>query len=130
MIFQKGSGSELNGFLDAGGHFKGELRFETTFRVDGKLHGTVVSEGTLMIGETGDVDGEIRVGQVVVSGVVRGTIHASRRVQLCATGKLFADLHTPALVVEDGGCFEGNCTMTRDEAPSGVVTPITAGKER
>lgn len=130
MIFQKGSGSELNGFLDAGGHFKGELRFETTFRVDGKLQGTVTSEGTLMIGESGEVEGEIRVGQVVVSGVVRGTIHATRRVQLCATGQLLAEIHTPALVVEDGGRFEGHCTMTGKEAGSAVVTPITAGKER
>lgn len=128
MIFQKGSGSELNGFLDAGGHVKGELRFETTFRVDGKLHGSVTSEGTLMIGEGGEVEGEIRVGQVVVSGIVRGTVYASRRVQLCATGHLLAEIHTPALVVEDGGRFEGRCTMTRDEGAS--VTPISAGKER
>lgn len=128
MIFQKGSGSELNGFLDAGGHFKGELRFETTFRVDGKLTGTVVSEGTLMIGEGGEVEGEIRVGQVVVSGIVRGTIHATRRVQLCATGQLLADIHTPALVVEDGGRFEGQCAMVREEGAS--ITKISAGKER
>jgi cytoskeletal protein CcmA (bactofilin family) len=130
MIFQKGSASELNGFLDAGAHLKGELKFETTFRVDGKLHGTVVSEGTLMIGEGGEVEGEIRVGQVVISGILRGTAHASRRVQLCATGQLLADIHTPALVVEDGGKFEGQCTMIRESTGSAVVTPITAAKER
>lgn len=112
-MIRKGDGkpSELNGFLDTGSHLQGELRFETTFRVDGHLSGTVRSDGDLIIGPSGEVDGEVLVGQLFVSGVVRGIVRATRRVQISPTGKALADLETPALVVEDGALFEGRCAM-------------------
>ena len=100
MIFKSAAKqSDLNGFLDSGSQLQGELRFQTSFRIDGKLTGTVVSEGDLIVGDGGEVEGELRVGQVVVSGTVRGTISASRRIHLSSTGKVFADVDTPSLVV-------------------------------
>ena len=86
---------ELNGFLDHGSHLRGELTFDTHFRVHGKFTGEVITEGELIVGEGGEVEGEMRVGQVVVSGIVRGSIQASRRVQITATGKVFADVAAP-----------------------------------
>lgn len=117
MIFKsEGRQSDLNGFLDSGSHLEGELRFEASFRVDGKLTGIVRSEGDLIVGESGEVEGELYVGQLFVSGTVRGTIHASRKIQIAPNGKVFAELDTPSLIIEDGATFEGQCAMTRDAA--------------
>lgn len=131
MIFKGGSGGELNGFVDAGSRFEGELHFDTAFRIDGKVSGTVVSDGNLVVGEGGEVEGEVRVGQVFVSGVVRGRIRAARRIQLSASARVAADLETPSLVIEDGATFEGRCVMRRDgreTAPAGrVLGPVKAG---
>ncbi len=116
MIFRADNPEgELNGFVDAGSQLRGELRFETTFRVDGKIEGSIVSSGTLVVGEGGEVDGEVRVGQIFISGTVRGSVQASRKIQLCAAGKIFADLETPSLVIEDGAIFDGRCTMSREQ---------------
>jgi cytoskeletal protein CcmA (bactofilin family) len=124
MIFKsEGKASDLNGFLDSGSHIQGELRFQTTFRVDGKFSGTVVSEGELIVGQGGEVDGDLRVGQIVISGTVHGTIRASRRVHLSATGKLLAEIDTPSLVIEDGGFFEGRCTMARESRETAKASP-------
>jgi cytoskeletal protein CcmA (bactofilin family) len=115
MIFKSdGKQSDLNGFLDNGSHLQGELRFDASFRVDGKLSGKVESEGDLIVGETGEVDGELRVGQIFVSGTVRGNITATRRVQIAPSGKVFAEIDTPTLVIEDGATFEGSCAMNRE----------------
>jgi cytoskeletal protein CcmA (bactofilin family) len=115
MIFKSdGKQSDLNGFLDSGSHLEGELRFEASFRVDGKLTGIVRSEGDLIVGESGEVEGELHVGQVFVSGTVRGTIRASRRIQIAPNGKVFAEMDTPSLVIEDGATFEGHCAMNRN----------------
>lgn len=117
MIFKsEGKQSDLNGFLDSGSNVTGELRFQTSFRVDGKFNGTVVSDGELIVGQGGEVDGDLRVGQIVVSGTVRGSIRAARRIHLSPTGKLLADIDTPSLIIEDGGFFEGRCSMEREEA--------------
>lgn len=110
-MFKDSARGDLNGFLDAGSHINGELHFEDTFRVDGRLTGKVVSEGDLVVGEQGEVDGTIEVGRVFVSGVVRGNVTATSRVELTAGGKVYADLATPALVIEEGAIFEGKCRM-------------------
>lgn len=124
MIFKSDPGpGDLNGFIDRGSHLQGELRFETTFRVDGKLTGTVESAGTLVVGGNGEVEGELRVGEALVSGLVKGKIIAQRRIQIAAGGRVYAELSTPALVIEDGAFFEGPCSMTKPATPSPMKAP-------
>jgi cytoskeletal protein CcmA (bactofilin family) len=125
MIFKSdGKQSDLNGFLDSGSDVEGELRFKTSFRVDGKFTGKVASEGDLVVGEEGEVDGDLRVGQIFVSGTVRGSIRAVRRVQITPTGKVFAEIDTPTLIIEDGATFEGHCSMARETAKNGAVVGV------
>lgn len=121
MIFKSdGKQSDLNGFLDKGSHVEGNLRFQTTFRIDGKFTGKVHSDGDLVVGDGGEVEGDLVAGQVFISGTVRGTIRAGRRVQITPTGKVFAEIDTPSLSIEDGALFEGTCTMSRETAkPAG-----------
>ena len=124
MIFKsEGKQSDLNGFLDSGSNVTGELRFQTSFRVDGKFSGTVMSEGELIVGQGGEVDGDLRVGQIVISGTVSGTIRASRRVHLSSSGKLLAEIDTPVLIIDEGGFFQGRCSMAREEAKVVATAP-------
>jgi cytoskeletal protein CcmA (bactofilin family) len=120
--------SDLNGFLDSGSHMEGELRFDTSFRVDGKFTGSVLSEGDLMVGEGGEIEGELQVGRVFVSGTIRGNLRASRRVQIAPSGKVFADIETPSLEIEDGAIFEGRCSMVREGESAATATAGTAPK--
>lgn len=108
---------DLNGFLDAGSHMSGELSFDDTFRIDGRFTGKVISNGDLIVGERGDVDGEVQVGRVFVSGTMRGTVRASARVEITSAGKVMADIFTPSLAIDDGAFFEGHCSMERSEGP-------------
>jgi cytoskeletal protein CcmA (bactofilin family) len=129
MIFKSdGKQSDLNGFLDSGSHLQGELRFDASFRVDGRITGMVESEGDLIVGESGEIDGEIRVGQVFVSGTLRGKVQALRKVQIAPSGKVFAEIDTPALVIEDGATFEGSCAMSRDGARAAAGPKLVAQK--
>lgn len=117
---------EVNGFLDAGSHMKGELHFEDTFRIEGKFTGTVVSKGQLIVGHKGEIDGEVRVDRVYISGTVRGALHVGERVEITSTGRVLADLFTPSLTIEDGAFFEGRCSMQKQgEEPSKDPSKIT-----
>ncbi len=135
-MFKNGEAKgDLNGFLDAGSRIQGELSFEDTFRVDGRLEGKVTSKGDLVVGERGEVDGDVQVGRVYVSGVLKGTVKAERRIEINAGGRLLGDIQAPTLVIEEGGFYEGRCAMeppkrTSDSGgPSGVVTPLAAKRE-
>lgn len=111
MIFKGEARGELNGFLDQGSRVEGELRFRDTFRVDGQVTGKVISDGELMVGDSGSVDGEIAVAAVFISGTVKGHVRASRRVEVSAKGRVVAEIETPALIIEEGAFFEGRCSM-------------------
>ena len=104
-------GESLNGFVDSGCTIRGELEFSSYFRVDGRVEGTVRSRSELVVGEGGAVEGEIEVARCVVGGEVRGTIRAAEQVLLHASAKVWADIHTPALVMEDGAFLEGSVAM-------------------
>jgi cytoskeletal protein CcmA (bactofilin family) len=119
----QGPGGELNGFLDAGSHIKGDLLFEDTFRVDGKVTGKILSDGDLVVGVSGEVDGEVAVGRVFVSGTLRGRIKATKRIEIAAGGRVYATLETPSLVVEDGAFVEGQSAMVRESANVAELGP-------
>ncbi len=106
----KASG-ELNGFLDHGSSFKGELEFEDTMRIDGKFNGKITSKNELIVGESAQIDGDIHVGRIAISGTVVGKIVAEQRVEIHRNGKVYSDIDTPALIIEEGAIFQGNCVM-------------------
>jgi cytoskeletal protein CcmA (bactofilin family) len=54
---------------------------------------------------------------------VAGDITASERVELGRTARVSGNIQTPALIVEDGAIFEGNCRMSqRREGRAGEDT--------
>src|SRR5436309_10677938 len=119
-------GGELNGFLDRGSSFKGELEFEDTMRIDGKFNGSITSKNELIVGESAHIDGDIHVGRIAISGTVVGKIKADQRVEIHRNGKVYSDVDTPALIIEEGAIFQGNCVM--GEKKPATVTNIVSAK--
>ena len=116
---------DLSGFLDVGTEFHGELSFQDTLRIDGKFEGTIRDGRLLIIGESADVNAEIHVATVSVSGRLRGNVHAKERVELHASARCQCNLDTRVLVVEEGATFEGGCSMGASGA-SRELTPVSA----
>ena len=111
------SADDLNGFLDEGTEFSGELRFRDVLRIDGRAKGRIVSDNMLIIGETGSVDAEIDCGIVSIRGRVSGEVRGRKRIELLSGCRVQARLVSPKLLIEDGAFFEGDCQM--GEPPEG-----------
>jgi cytoskeletal protein CcmA (bactofilin family) len=115
---------ELNGFLDRGTEFRGELRFRNSFRIDGQVKGKIVSENTLIVGESGDVEADIDCGVVSIRGRVQGHVHGREKVELLAGSRVAGTLVSPRLVIEEGAFFQGECDTVADESRPKPVTPL------
>jgi cytoskeletal protein CcmA (bactofilin family) len=111
----KADGATLNGFIDKGSHFQGELAFEDTFRIDGRFEGKIRSGSELIVGDGAEVSAEIEVGRISVNGTLRGSVRASERIELLAPAPAYADLSTPSLRIEEGAFFQGSCQMSEDQ---------------
>jgi len=104
---------DILGFIGKGMEIEGRLSFEEIVRVEGRFNGEVAASGTLVVGEEGSVEGEIKVGVAIVAGYVKGTITATERVELQGPARVFGDIRTPNLVIGEGVIFEGHCIMTK-----------------
>ncbi|MFT5431574.1 MAG: cytoskeletal protein CcmA (bactofilin family) [Myxococcota bacterium] len=115
--------AEVNALLGRGSEFEGKLTFEGTVRIDGKFTGEIVSNDTLIIGEGARVKAEIAVATVIIYGDVIGNIRSKSAVELHAPARLKGNITTPALVVDKGVVFDGNCVMTSSPAPVRAAAP-------
>jgi cytoskeletal protein CcmA (bactofilin family) len=67
--------------------------------------------GALIIGETAVIKGRLEVDVLILNGKLEGEVNAKVRLEIHSTGKLYGTISTPALVVQEGGFFDGNCRM-------------------
>jgi cytoskeletal protein CcmA (bactofilin family) len=113
-------GEEITTILGKGSNFDGKLTFEGTVRIDGHFSGEIRTEGTLILGESAEVEANILAATVVVQGRVRGDISASESLSIQAPARVQGNLNTPNLMIEKGAFFEGHCSMSADasERPS------------
>lgn len=116
---------EMNGFLDQGSVFKGDLVFEDLLRIDGKFEGTIRSNSELIIGESAEVKGEVMVDSVTVNGRVDGKITAKSRIEINSRARVTGELHSPILSIQDGAVFDG--TVAMGGAPVDKKIKVSAG---
>lgn len=109
----------ITGFITRGAEIRGELFFEGTFRLDGYLKGTIDSESTLVVGEQGKIEGEIRVRNLVNHGEIKGIIQAKEKVEVSSFGRVIGTINSPKLVIQEGAYLEADCqTLEIISAPA------------
>jgi len=108
--------NKMTGFLDKDTHIEGDLSFKGSFRIDGSFKGTIDSESTLIVGENGKIEAEIKVGYIIVNGEIKGNIQAKEKVEINSTGRVIGSVTAPKLVVEEGAYLETSC-QTSDGLP-------------
>ena len=98
--------------LGPGTTIEGTVEFENTIRLEGNVVGKIFStDGKLIIGETAVVNGEIMVNIAIIMGRVNGKINARKRVEVYPPGRIEGDIQSPAVLLESGVIFNGNCSM-------------------
>jgi cytoskeletal protein CcmA (bactofilin family) len=106
-----GAWQEVRVSLGPDAEVTGKLSFETATRIEGKLRGEVRASDLLVIGAEAVVHATVRASKLVVLGEIRGQIEGADRVEIWAGGRLFGDVETSCLVVQEGATFEGRSRM-------------------
>ena len=119
----------LTAFIDQGSSFEGKLSFKDTVRIDGHFTGDISSENTLIIGETGEIEANIRSKTVIISGSVSGDIVAGTKVVLHKSARMQGNIDSPSLMVEEGAAFNGQVKMPLPDSlkKGGSVTSLKGG---
>src|SRR3989449_9256395 len=99
----------------------GKLSFTVPTRIEGKLKGEVRATDLLVVDPQAIVHASVQAERLIVLGEVRGEVRQAARVEICTGGRLFGDVETKCLIVQEGATFDGNSRMGQrpDTPPSG-----------
>ncbi|MFH1715630.1 MAG: polymer-forming cytoskeletal protein [Elusimicrobiota bacterium] len=86
-----------------------------SLRVDGFVEGANIECEGIILGEKGNIKGNIKAQIVVIAGVIEGDIYASERLEILLNAKVIGDVTTGNLSIAEGSTFEGNCKMLKPE---------------
>src|SRR6056297_2371447 len=109
--------------IGVGTEITGDVNTNGDIRIDGFLSGNVVTEGKLVVGETGKIKGEVHCKNSEVLGMVEGKIKVRELVTLKSSARIYGDIVTQKLSIEPGSLFTGNCNMNED-----AVKNVQSGK--
>ena len=91
--------------------FEGTISVPHGMRIDGTFKGKIETMGMLTIGTTGIVEADIKTGSLILGGKLTGNIVAEERVELESSASHNGNLQTRELIINQGACFNGSCSM-------------------
>jgi cytoskeletal protein CcmA (bactofilin family) len=100
----------------------GDVEFTGGLHLDGRVAGNVRADNdpaaTLSVSETGAIDGNVEVPNVVLNGAVRGDILARDRVVLGATARVQGNVHYGVIEMTLGAEIKGKLVPLPTGAPA------------
>lgn len=103
--------------------FEGTLKFKEGLKIEGRFKGDITSEGNLIIGKTGEVNAEIKVGSIIVEGKINGNIEASDLIEFRSTAEMRGDIKASKLKIEEGVVFVGKSDVQAGRGGGGGGSP-------
>ena len=100
---------------------QGDVDFEGGLHLDGQVRGNVRSgeagASTLSVSESGAIEGEVQVPNVVLNGTVKGDIRARERIVLGATARVEGNVYYGVIEMTLGAQIKGKLVRLPPEAP-------------
>ena len=108
-------------------NINGDLVCDGIVRIEGVYQGSIRTASNVIISENAQVDAHIEAKNVSVSGQVKGSLVANGRLEILATGRVWADVTVSSFLLDDGGKLHGGLKMfgTGPEPETFDVPPPT-----
>lgn len=121
----------IDTLIGSGSILQGDLEFTGGLRVDGHIKGHIsaqdTNKGTLVLSESGVVEGDINVPHVVINGTVNGNVVSGGHVELQSSAKVTGDIHYKAVEMQLGAVLNGSLVS---DSSSPVYDVIPGGAEK
>jgi cytoskeletal protein CcmA (bactofilin family) len=104
-------GVDTNCVVSSGTRVEGDFTATENVRLDGSLKGTLKCEKRLVIGQNGQVEGEVHASEAVIMGSVNGNVKIDGSLHLQSTARIEGDIAAKYLIVEEGAAYNGQCKV-------------------
>ena len=100
--------------LGKGSVMDGDFASPGSVRIDGKITGNVNVEGTLVLGISGSIRGNVKCSSIIIGGEIEGNIIAPERAELSPSSRVIGDIRTDSIIIDEKAVFHGKCVMDEE----------------
>jgi cytoskeletal protein CcmA (bactofilin family) len=111
----------------------GDVVFNGGLHVQGKVVGNISAGdegGRLVIGSTGDVEGEINVPKVIINGRVKGDVHAGEHLELAEKAVIEGNVYYTMIEMVMGARVNGKLVRRDEGEPRNLPGPNGLEKDK
>ncbi|MEP6596891.1 MAG: polymer-forming cytoskeletal protein [Ginsengibacter sp.] len=105
---------EISTIIGEGYVFTGELKGSSVIRIEGKIIGNVHVDAGVVLGEKGNIEGDIVTKSAIIYGTVNGNVKTTQ-LEIKKTGHVIGDISTDTLEIELGANYNGKLNMHRPQ---------------
>ena len=96
---------------------------QESVRIDGIYKGAIEIDGSLVLGDSGSITGDINANYFLVAGEVNGNITCETQLHFASTSKVMGDIKTSSLIVDEGSQVAGRYSVGSDKiAPANLTS--------
>jgi cytoskeletal protein CcmA (bactofilin family) len=108
---RKQTSTRIDTLLGKTATLNGDLEFSGGLHLDGRVNGNVFSNatdgGALSVSESGFIEGNVQVTNIVMNGTVNGDMHAADRLVLGGSARVNGNVHYGVIEMAPGAVITG-----------------------
>ncbi len=97
--------------ISEGTKIVGTITSQGGFRIEGEVEGDILTEGRVVVGETGSINGTLKCQDAEFEGTFSGKMTILDTLSLKSTAVIEGDVIVGKLAVEPGASFDATCSM-------------------
>ena len=122
---------DILGKLNVTGAINGNSKAAEVFADNAKIVGEVISDGSVKIGQSSVIIGNITATSAVVAGAVKGDIDVQGPVILDASAIVMGNIKSKSVQINNGAVIEGMCSQCyADVSPTSFFEVFKEGKNK
>ena len=95
---------------------KGEIRGREDLYIDGEVQGSIhLIDGRVTVGPHGKISADVDAREIIIRGIVKGSLRGRDRVEVGRTGDIRGDITTLRFAIEEGAQIHSKVEITRGE---------------
>jgi cytoskeletal protein CcmA (bactofilin family) len=115
------SSAAIESLISASTTIEGNVRFKGGLRIDGTVKGNVLAEdgvpSTLVLSESGRIEGQVCAAHLMINGSIAGPITATETIELQPKAKITGEIHYQALEMHHGAVVDGTLMHLENGRP-------------
>jgi cytoskeletal protein CcmA (bactofilin family) len=128
---RKQTSTRIDTLLGKTATLNGDLEFSGGLHLDGRVNGNVRSSaddgGALSVSETGFIEGNVQVTNIVMNGTVNGDMYAGDRLVLGGSARVNGNVHYGVIEMAPGAVITGKLIpLSNGKAPLTTETSADA----